>query len=667
MSEVLSHLDDIKRLATGQGCKASRLIKIVTAVFLLFALNTSWADQADDRALFVEGWNAAGRADHDRLREIIDQLPNYPLTPYLEFELKRQTLDSISLAEMTTFLARYRDWSFAAGLETQWLRQLGEIGELEAVARYGRQSRDTEVRCWVARSDIQAGRHEGLLERIGELWLVGRSQPRECDPAFRWWRSHGHPSVEQGWERFRLALDAGEVELARYLRRYLEPSQRGWADQWLEVRARPARLISLARQWPDEALARVIIADVLVRQSRRRWAEANGWWAVLASRFDFSPAARARVEREIALFRAVGLDPGALEAIDALADLAVDQQMLEWRARVAMSLGDWQTVLGSIQQMELVEQGSSRWRYWRGRALAELGRPEALLAFGSLAAEATYYGFLSAKWLGQDLNLCPQDLAADPERQRRLMRDAEFNRALELFEVGLIHHARRTWSSVWRRLSEAERQQAALLAAGQGWHDRAIAALGAVGLMRAYPWRFPLIEIAQVTEQSTRWGVDPALIYGLMRAESAMQPDALSPAGARGLLQLMPGTARGVARRNNLSYRGASDLMDPAVNIPLGVAHLSELQSRYSGDWVKVAAAYNAGANAVERWLDERPETPPDVWIETMPFFETRDYVPRVLAFATIYEWQLQRPPQVLARAIVPDRAVQSLTFACTL
>jgi soluble lytic murein transglycosylase len=184
--------------------------------------------------------------------------------------------------------------------------------------------------------------------------------------------------------------------------------------------------------------------------------------------------------------------------------------------------------------------------------------------------------------------------------------------------------------------------------------------------MRAYPWRFPLIEVAEVTEQADRWGVDPALIYGLMRAESAMQTDALSPAGARGLLQLMPGTARGVARRNNLPYRGAYDLMNPAVNIPLGVAHLSELQARYGGDWVRVAAAYNAGANAVERWLDERPATDPDVWIETMPFFETRDYVPRVLAFATIYEWQLQRPPQVLARAIVPERAEQSLAFACS-
>jgi len=330
-----------------------------------------------------------------------------------------------------------------------------------------------------------------------------------------------------------------------------------------------------------------------------------------------------------------------------------------------MALGDWEQVLDSIRRMPLLEQGQSRWRYWRGRALANLGRPDALLAFGSLAGEATYYGFLAATWLGQDLSLCPQNLTVDSQSQRRLMRDAEFDRALELYEVGLVNHARRTWSSVWRRLSDAERQQAALLAASRGWHDRAIAALGATGLMRAYPWRFPLIEVARVSEQAGRWRVDPALAYGLMRAESAMQSDALSPAGARGLLQLMPGTARDVARRKGLPYSRPTELMDPAVNIPLGIAHLSELQQRYDGEWVLVAAAYNAGINAVNRWLEERSDLPPDVWVETLPFYETRDYVPRVLAFATIYEWQLQRTPKVLAQAIVPERHHDGRAFAC--
>ena len=636
------------------------------AVMALTSSWPVWADRYQERELFRSAWSAAGRGDLNSLAAAIKAMPDYPLTPYLEFELKRQRLAQVADEDMLQFLARYRDWSFAGNLETAWLRSLGQRGEFDTLRRHGRQSTNTEVRCWLARADIQAGQTEGLEARIAALWLVGRSQPSVCDPAFAWWRARGHPSSGEAWRRFDLAIQAGETTLARYLRRYLDRDLRYWADQWLALSASPQSLLPKAHQWVDHDQARRLITSTLTRQARSDWQRADTQWRSLQGRFDFSAAQRAEIQREIALFRSVALDPEAVAAIDALPAEAMDQQMLEWRARAAMAQADWEQVLTSVQRMNLTEQARARWRYWRGRALAELGRPEAMLAFGSLAGEANFHGFLAAAWLDQDFSLCEQPLLADGARQRRLMRDAEFERALELWQVGLVHHARLTWSSVWRRLSEAEREQAALLAAGQGWHDRSIAALGAIGAMRAYPWRFPMIEKTRVMRYSERWQVDPALVYGLMRAESAMQPDALSPAGAHGLLQLMPTTASAVAQRQGLPLNGSRQLMDPAINLPIGIAHLSELQSRFDGQWVFVAAAYNAGINAVNRWLRERPPTDLDVWLETLPFFETRDYVPRVLAFATIYEWQMQRPPELLARHILPQRANGSLAFQCS-
>ncbi len=644
---------------------ASTMIRFWLLWAAVLVAGPACAEPASDRERFVQAWEAAARADRATLRAAINAMPDYGLTPYLEFELKRQTLDEVATDNMTRFLARYRDWSFAPGLETAWLRSLGQRGEFAALAQYGRGASDVQVQCWLARADIAAGRHDGLEARIAGLWLVGRSQTSICDPAFDWWRKRGFPTTDQGWTRFGLAMDAGQTGLARYLRRYLVREQRAWADRWLLVQAQPQRLMNESRRWSDSAQARRLVQDTLIGLARTDWQRADRTWAALSSRFDFSAGERATIAREIALFRAVALDRGAVAAIDALPASARDQQILEWRARAAMAHGAWAEVLASIQAMSLAEQGQARWRYWRGRALAEMGRPEAALAFGSLAGDATFYGFLAAARLQQDFSLCPQDLPVDAARQRRLMRDAEFERALELHAVGLVNHARRTWSAVWRRLGDEERRQAALLAAGQGWQDRAIAALGAVGAMRAYPWRFPMIEKGRVSRYGDRWQVDTALIYGLMRAESAMQPDALSPAGARGLLQLMPGTARAVAQRNGLGYNGSGDLLNPAVNLPLGIAHLAELQARYSGDWIRVAAAYNAGINAVARWEAERPAADPDVWLETLPFFETRDYVPRVLAFATIYEWQLGRSPQVLARYLLPGQNASVGEFHC--
>jgi len=643
---------------------AQAVLAVLGAVISVAAWSAGDSVQRErEREIFLAGWAAAGQGDQSGIVEAIGRLDDYPLTPYLQFELFRQRIDQLSETMVARFLARYRHWSFASRLQTAWLRSLGERGAYDTLLRYADGVSDTRVRCHRARALLAAGRLDGLEQEVAGLWTVGRSQPDACDAVFAWWRRQGNPAPETAWRRFLLAVEAGENQLAGYLKRYLSPAERPWADHWLAMYSRPDATLRQARRWRDHDRSRALVAWGIKRLAREDWARAEARWHSLRDRFGLDPARRERIEREIALFRAVALDAGAIDAIDALPETMRDAQMMAWRARAALDQGDWPDVLSSIQAMPLRDQARSRWRYWRGRALAEMSRPEALVAFASLAAESSYYGFLAAARLGQPLNLCEQDVAADAAIQRRLMRDAEFERALELFHVGLINHARQTWARVARRLVAAELEQAALLAAGHGWHDLAIRAFNDAGTTRAYPWRFPLAEKGRVLEAARRWGIDPALAYGLMRAESAMQPDARSPAGAIGLMQLMPSTARAVAARNGLSYTGPSALRNPAVNVALGVAHLAELERRFSGDWVAVAAAYNAGIGAATRWLDERPNGQADVWIETLPYHETRDYVPRVLAFATIYEWQLQRPPRLLAAQIAPQAGAAA--FAC--
>ncbi|MDZ7791781.1 MAG: transglycosylase SLT domain-containing protein [Xanthomonadales bacterium] len=636
---------------------------LLSCVVLAWSL-TVQADRDEEREFFREGWQAAQRGDQAGIVKAVTALPDYPLTPYLQFELFRQRIDQVPPAVMTQFLARYRDWSFYSQLKRTWLRSLGEREDFDRLLTHAGDHSDVVVRCHVVRAKIRRGETQDLHSRVRDLWLVGRSQPDACNEVFGWWRRQGNPDANTAWRRFQLAVNAGELGLARYLRRYLQREQREWADRWIGVAQRLSPGLRQARHWRDSETARQIIAWGLQGLARSDWEAARDVWQLLQPHFGFTAASAAAIEREIALFRAVALDKGALAAIDALPESKRDQQMLAWRARAAMARGDWAEVLASIEAMPLRAQAESRWRYWRGRALGELQRPEAMLAFTTLSAEADYYGFLAAGHLGQPLSLCEQSLQADDAIQRRLLRDAEFERVLELFEVGLPWHARSTWRHLSPRLIDREIEQAALIAAGRGWHNLSIMALNQAGRRQAYPWRFPMAAKGTVLAEARRYGVDPALAYGLMRAESAMQPDARSPAGALGLLQLMPATAQAVARRNGLRYQGPDSLTDPEVNVPLGVAHLAELYRDFGGNWVRVAAAYNAGANAVERWLDERPDTPPDVWIETMPFYETRDYVPRVLAFATIYEWQLERRPELLTGQILPG-AGPAAGFSC--
>jgi len=651
--------------------KKLRVRILLPLVAVLAALVTAKvpAQQSDEhaeaRAVFERAWKQAGLGNTKAVAQAIESIPDYPLTPYLRFELKRQTLGKQSGSDMERFLAKYSDWSFARHLERQWLKTLASAGDHEALLRYGTRSKDAEVRCHIERARLKRGETDGLARRTRELWLSPASQPKACDPLFRWWQRQGNPDGDTAWRRFGLAVEAGENGLARYLKRYLDQTDRALADGWLRIATRPAAGLAAAADWSDLEQVRQLMAWGLERLARSDWQRADSMHRRLDSRFSFSADEIGPALRQIALFRAVDLDPGAVDAIDALGARWIDQQMLEWRLRAALAHAQWREVLDSVLRMPAQQQLRERWRYWRARALAELGRAEAGLMYATLATESDYYGFLAALRSNQPLTLCSRDIDAEGETQRRLLRDAEFSRAVELYRAGLVWHARWTFERVSRRLSAREQRQAALLAAGLGWHDRAIVSLGRSGAMDAYAWRFPVVERERVSLNADRHEVSPALIMGLMRAESAMQADARSPAGARGLLQLMDGTARSVARRNGIAYNGASDLYDPARNIALGVAHLGELQQRFNGDWTLVAAAYNAGIGNAKRWQDERPDLPRDIWIETLPFFETRDYIPRVLAFATVYEWQLGKTPSVLAENILPQAPAET-AFACT-
>lgn len=619
---------------------------------------------ADERAAFEAAWARAGQGDHQALSAAIARIPDYPLTPYLEFELRRQRIGDFDALSMSRFLARHRDWSFHDRLEFSWQRHLARTGQFDVLQRHAPETENAEIRCLVLRDRLARGVTEGLVEAVRPLWLSPVSQPDACNPLFAWWRRQGQPDADTAWQRFGLALEAGENGLASYLRRYIDSRDRPFADGWLRIARSPASGFQSALNWPDQPRARQIVAWGLYRLAARDWSSADGWLNRFEGRMRFEADESGPVERRIALFRAVDLDPGAVAAIDALPADRIDSQMLQWRLRVALSVGDWAAVVESIERMPVAEQIEGRWRYWRGRALAALGRPEGGLVLGTLAGDADYYGFLAALRTDQPLTLCPRELGADGAIQRRLLRDPEYVRAVELFHVGRRFDARWTWNRLSQRLRTAELEQAALLAAGEGWHDRAIAALGRAGARTAYPWRFPLVERERIEQLGARHDVDPALVLGLMRAESAMQPDARSSAGARGLLQLMDGTARSVARRFGLPYRGPADLYDTSRNVMLGVAHLGELGVRFNGELSRVAAAYNAGPNAAARWQRERQGLPTDIWIETLPYFETRDYVPRVLAFATVYEWLLQRQPELLARHVLGGNASAG-RFAC--
>jgi soluble lytic murein transglycosylase len=286
-----------------------------------------------------------------------------------------------------------------------------------------------------------------------------------------------------------------------------------------------------------------------------------------------------------------------------------------------------------------------RWQYWLAQAGLRSGELElSSESLQQLATRANYYGFLAADELGLAYNICPLQPDVDAVEIDRIANIDGFPRALELRKAGLDNWAVAEWSLAAGRLPTGELKVAAALARREAWYDRAIFALGNSGDLRFYEWRFPLLWEAEIKREAAINKLDPAWVYGTIRSESAMVETARSPANAYGLMQVTAATGKQVAKKHGLAWHGKAQLKTAAGNLPLGTAFMGDLLQDFRHNPVLVSGSYNAGPNAVKRWLNTRPLGEAAIWIETLPYFETRDYIPRVLAFTTIYDWRMGGP-----------------------
>ena len=346
--------------------------------------------------------------------------------------------------------------------------------------------------------------------------------------------------------------------------------------------------------------------------------------------------------RDIALYSAVAMEDDTVAHMVRVPVLFRDSQLLEWWVRFSLSRQDWKAVLSVIEQMPPDTRNDDRWRYWQAQAGLRSGQvmpPSELLR--ELSQKANYYGFLSADELGLTYNICPGQADVDAQDLERIASVDGFERAIEFRKVGLENWALREWILTSGRIPASELKVVAALAVREDWYDRAIFALGNSGDLNLYDWRFPLLWETDITTAAAANQLDPAWVYGTIRSESAMVETARSSANALGLMQVTPTTGKQVARKHGLPWKGAAQLKTAAGNLPIGTAYMSDLYQDLKQNPVLVSGAYNAGPNAVKRWLDTRPTGEASIWIETLPYFETRDYIPRVLAFTTIYDWRL--------------------------
>ncbi|MFA5630764.1 MAG: transglycosylase SLT domain-containing protein [Porticoccaceae bacterium] len=589
---------------------------------------------------------ALARGDRRAFAAHMHKLSGYPLAPYLEYADMSARIDSVDATQIAAFLERHPHAQFSRTLRQRWLDHLAAQRRWpEYVRFYDADLVSTQLACRYGYALFQTGDSERGAAVGIPLWQVGSSQPEVCDPLFEELISAGHISEEVAWVRYTRAVFNHQYGLANYVSRFLtSPSYRQRAELYLRVDRNPHEIAnySLFTSHTPEELT--LLRHGLTHLARSNPRMALNHWNRYHQSHTFDTAAEQEISSALvrALYQAGDRDT-ADQYLQQIAPQA-SQELLEWRLRLLVEAGDWQSILHWSAHLSATAAFDSRWKYWRARALELTGGSAAEIRtlYQNIAGERSFYGFLASEWLGTPHQMQHEPVPVDASQLRNLANREAFIRIRELLHQDDRDWARREWH---RALSGAPQQElltAAKLAELWGWDNQAIAAMIQASYWNDIQVRFPLSHRDSFQAQARNTGVPVNLLFAIARQESAFNPDAVSSAGARGLLQLMPATATETAKRHGIAYRQRAELHDPIKNIALGSRYYMDMLKRFGNNRILATAAYNAGPGRVASWRARSAgELPFDVWIELIPFRETRNYVQNVLAFSIIYAHRL--------------------------
>jgi peptidoglycan lytic transglycosylase len=640
-------------------------------LYLLIAINC-WslplhAASADDALLleqrlkYVVAKKALSAGKLSVFKKTAASLKDYPLYPYLRYNYLKRRLWKVKSTEISSFLAHYNDLPMANDLRKSWLSLLAKRKHWQSyVDNYTPQQNKT-LQCYQLLARIKTKNDAYLLEDIRTVWLAGESLPPQCDPAFALLYKSNLMTDELVWQRIRLSMLNNQPALASFLSRRLSKEELIWAKRWVAMHQNPSSGTRKPK-YDDVPIAREILLHGMHRLARQNINRALSRWDKLKSSYSFTDNEISKVERALSTRAARKKHKQAMQLLDNIAISEVDEQILHLRLRTALEDEDWQTLIKWTEGKPADEGIRLRWYYWRARALEETGDVTAANEiFEWLSKERDYYGFLAADRINVPYQMNYKPLPVDLEEWQKLSAMPAITRARELYLLDSLYPARREWHHSLTLLTSYQKQIAASIAANWGWHDRAIITLAKAKLYDDLVTRFPLPFNETIEKFAKMRDLDLAWLYALIRAESAFIEEVRSPAGALGLMQVMPATGKLTAKNIGLRKYNTKQLLQSSKNVRIGSAYLKQMYDSFNDNTVLATAAYNAGPTNVKRWLPKKRCEQTDIWIEKIPFTETRKYVRRILYFASVYDWRLKReikPIQQRVSLVQPNKQI---------
>ncbi|TQV76867.1 hypothetical protein FLL45_02615 [Aliikangiella marina] len=579
----------------------------------------------------------------------LDHLGDYPLAIYLERDRLLANLSLANSSLIESFLNQHGDLPVSRKLRYKWLHWLAKNNHSSLFLRHYRNFGSTQLSCKQLEFRLKTSENpQDIYPLAKSIWLTGRSLPKACDKLISTLKQSGQITDEMVWQRFVLAVKARQRSLAQYLARKLPPSEQEAAQLLQKVAKSPEKLNKVDFRNPLTDKAVDIIDFALYRLA---WDDPNlaiDVWKKLGKKHQFTDRT-GKLKRAISLSLAIDKDPKAANWLASI-EWRGDESVNQWLLSTAIADQNWQLITELAADLSQQSQESNKWFYWQAVAETQLGNlNKAQSIFESLSQERSYYGFLSARQLGKQAELKQRTISYDQHELAQYTQKPSARRAREFLALGRLNDARREWNYVVQQTPLEDQTKLALIAHQWQWQHQAILAFARSKQIDDVEKRFPLHQLSLFEAQAKENQIPLSWAYAITRQESAFKTDAVSSAGARGLMQLKPSTARMVVKHRK-SFKRASQLLNADMNIKLGTAHLSKMYESFNDHPILATAAYNAGKAKVQKWLENNNTRDPLQWIEQIPYKETREYVKNVLTYQLIYARLTNQPEDFIAQ-----------------
>jgi soluble lytic murein transglycosylase len=593
--------------------------------------------------LFAQLRNAARKNDAEKAAELAARLPNYAIPSYVDYYRLKPRLRDASNEEIQDFLKRYDGSAIADRLRNDWLLELGrkrDWSDFDRELPLFVKNDDYQVKCYALLSRASKGQNVAAEAR---LLLDNPPQYGEaCAALVNQLVQSGQFTTNDLLAQLRLAGEMHATGPSRRTALLLGASDTR-AAQAVDLPA-----VAMARGIGKTRAEHEIYLVAIGRMARTSLKLATV--ALNRNTPKLSAEERATGWANIALAASIALAPEAYDDWNKAAGAPLTWNQLEWKTRIALRRGDWKTVRSTVESMSTPQHDEPVWTYWLGRALLAEGRREdAQALFRRIADQNSFYGQLAMEELGMQISIPPSAAPPTPAELAQVAASPGFRRALKFFSMRMRFEGTREWNWALNGFTERQLLAAAEFARQNDILDRMLSTSERTRTEFDYTQRFPAPhnDILHPTAQGL--GLDQAWVYGLIRQESRFVSDAQSGVGAAGLMQVMPSTGKWVAEKIGLTDYGHGMLNDIRTNIVLGTNYLNMVLNNADGSQVLATAAYNAGPSRARTWrgLLTAPMEGA-VFVETIPFEETRNYVRNVMSNATNYAALFEKRPQSL-------------------